>query len=254
MKPYDSFIFTHIPKCGGTSFREYIFEAGVHSGIETDRIYAPGLNGVGNDKNVPQLSEQELADLRHKGLRILACHAYFDVHRKYDLNMANPFYYVILREPVSRFISHYDFFYFKLGYEDYKGKSLNDLDDEALEHVIKSLCNVQIVYLTTPTRPSGPEVDEDALHRAMDILKNDYGCFGLLEYMDESLKILRAYAPSWLHFRDMFPHKNKNPGPHSKMEAPRASVLERIAYHNRYDIELYDYALSLFRESGARLV
>ena len=100
MQSYDTFVFNHIPKCGGTSFRELLNISAISSGIEPEKIYIPGFNGLEEEKNIDQLSIREKAVLRRKEKKIFACHSRFDVAKTYKLPFGNVFYFTILRDPV----------------------------------------------------------------------------------------------------------------------------------------------------------
>jgi len=247
---YDSFIFTHIPKCGGTSFREYIYQTGITNGISPEKMHIPGFGGLPNNKNIEQLTEEELEVFRSQRKRILACHARYNVHAAYYLNMYNPFYFVIFREPVRRFISHYNFFYRDLGYGDLKGVSLNEISAENLTSLLSNMSNLQLVYVLNLEKPIGRKADESWLEEAKKNLTIQYDAFGILENMEESIEWLKAKAPSWLSFPDMdFPIKNKGNGLQSS--SVEQHVIEMIQRHNYFDLKLYEFAVELLAERAA---
>ena len=88
-----SFIFSHIPKCGGTSFRTFLAKAAIKSGVPENEVYIPGENGLPNTKNLIALPENELEEVKSKKIRLLADHSFFGVHISKSLNIHNPFYY-----------------------------------------------------------------------------------------------------------------------------------------------------------------
>lgn len=241
-KQYRSFIFTHIPKCGGTSFREYINTAALASNIKKEAIYIPGFNGLAHDKNIGQLNEKELIELQKKKLRVIANHAEFGVEKTYKLKIKQPFIYTILREPVSRFISHYNFFYFKNGYKNCKGVSLNDLPDDQLHHLVNMLSNIQVKYLSNVKH-----IKIVGLENMTKIAKYNlmfcYDDFGILENMSEALNSLREKTSGWLELSHTFPEQNKN------KTKPKTEVSQRVVKliekYNRFDIELYNFAKEL---------
>lgn len=252
LQSYDSFIFTHIPRCGGTSFRKFIYRSALKSRIDPEKLYIPGYNNLDENKNIIGLPPEEIDVLKKRELKILACHAQSNVHLRYGLKLPNPFYYVLFREPISRCISHYSYFYFKKGYRDLTGMSsdltgmsLNDLETGELEKTIKNQSNLQVRYLANLGRASRSD-DDEALSKAIDILQNDYACFGILEHIDESIRILRSNAPAWLRWEPVFPRTNSS----DSTDKASAPVIEMIQHYNRYDIELYNYALTLFIERG----
>jgi hypothetical protein len=249
---YNSFIFTHIPKCGGTSFRKYIFEAAMRGGLKTEQLFIPGFGGVGNEKNLPQLNKNELYELRKSNLKIIANHAQFHAIFDYKIRMDQPFYYTIFREPISRILSHYNFFYFHLGYDDLKGVHLDKVEKDKLSKLMKNLANVQCNYLVG--------YDEHDLNRGMTPqerlqlakfnLKHEFACFGILERMEESLELLKDNPISWLPFDDNFPVQNRNTM--VKSYDISDEVKEMVTQYNQLDIDLYNYANNLFdsRQNG----
>lgn len=245
MRQYDSFIFTHIPKCGGTSFREFIYKAGLQNSIKASEMHAPGVGDIPNVQNITQLSEKELKRFRDRKVKVLADHSRFNIHALYYLNMYNPFYFTILREPVARFISHYNFFYKHLGYHDLMGVDLNDLPEAKLDELIKLMSNLQIIYCIWTAKPRGWEIDETGLAQAKFNLEKVYGCFGILEQANRSVEVLKNSAPKWLSINDKLPERNKNSAPKNEV-AP--AIIEKIKEKNYYDLKLYEFGLELFEQ------
>ena len=279
-KEYGSFIFTHIPKCGGTSFREYIYHTALDNGIEKSKIHVPGYGGLSNQKNISQLDKEELNHFRRSQKMVLAAHCKFGVHEEFKLNMADPFYYILLREPVGRFISHYNFFHRRLGYRNMKGIHLNDLDKDALQEMLERMANIQLTHLINGVnfvksrqpfliklagygkrcaravsfgklfvpKPVGIKADPAWLDEAERLLGEVYGAFGVLEKMEASLQLLRASAPSWLQFTDM-PFPEKNEGTKIGGDNPiREDIIEAIKHYNRFDIMLHEMASRMLDE------
>ena len=91
-KTYDSFIFTHIPKCGGTSFRKLINDSALASGIADEQLYIPGFNDLENDKNIDQLKGKEKESFMGSSYKVIAAHSKFNLHKEYNLTFSNPFY------------------------------------------------------------------------------------------------------------------------------------------------------------------
>ncbi len=245
---FDSFIFTHIPKCGGTSFRRFINKCALNSGINRSEIYIPGENKLPHSKNLTQLNELEAKQISSIKWKVIANHSHFHTHLEYKLNkIRNPFYYTILREPVSRFISHYNFFYYKLGYAECKGIRLNDLKEDKLILLLERLSNVETFYLSNIKLRKVFGYD-NVLKVAKYNLQYEYPCFGLLEYLDDSLKILKKKSPNWLLIEDKMPFKNKNKS--SRTEEVKEEVVKLIRTYNNLDISLYEFALNLFQKTS----
>jgi hypothetical protein len=199
---------------------------------------------MGNEKNVVQLSENELDDFRKKQVKILAGHCYFNVHRRFDLHMPNPFYYTILRDPVERFISHYNFFLYKQGRRNCKDIPLDKLDPAMRRKLVREFSNLQVVYLADCKFKSGDRVSQNELNNAKSHLEMNYGCFGILEQIEESINLLKSNLPDWLTFDASFPVTNRNAD--SRIPRPSQEVIDQIKEANLFDCEFYDFATSLF--------
>lgn len=239
---FDCFIYTHIPKCGGTSFRKFINDSALKSGINEREIYIPGFHKVDNNKNIPELSADELRDLQKRAVKVIANHAKFNVHEEFNLGVRNPFYFTILRDPIKRFISHYNFFYYQLGYDNCKGKTLDDLDQENRERIVNHLSNMQVQFIANVKHPRIVG-EANILRLAKSNLLLEYDCYGYIEEMEKSLEKLKQLAPEWLKFDSSFPSLNKS-GSHKVQLS--TETLDLISKANHLDIEFYNFAVSKF--------
>ena len=241
---YDGFIFTHIHKCAGTSFRSYINDAALRNGVPKEQIYIPGENGLGVRKNIDQLSENELVHFRSRNHKVIAMHAYYGIHKTENLNMRHPFYYTILRDPVRRYLSHYHFFNYTLGGNGCKGKLLDDLDPDFADALIEGNGNL-MCKLISNTPPQSKISPQAMLHGAKANLENAFHAFGIMERMETSLSVLKLKAPSWLRFDADFPKLNSSS---SQLASPSDRILSLIKKYNAQDIELYSWASELFND------
>lgn len=239
---YDSIIFTHIPKCGGTSFRQYFNASAISSGINKDQIYIPGFNGLKNESNFDQLNKEQLDALTRQKLLVIAAHCKYNVHREYSLSIQRPFYYTVLRDPVQRFISHYNYFYFSLGYRDLMGVTLNDLSDEQFNFIARLIGDLQVRYLANFKYPKILG-SENMLKLAKYNLEYEYGCFGLLDFAADSIELLRASGIPWIKFSSTdLPQRNIGKASYKISE----KVLSRIREANKLDVNLYKFANELW--------
>ena len=247
MSHYDTFVFNHIPKCGGTSFRSLLNESAHKSGIAAEKIYIPGFNKLAEDKNIDQLSIREKAVLRRKEKKIFACHSRFDVAKTYKLPFGNIFYFTILRDPVKRFISHYNFFYYKHGYMDCKGILLNELPEEKLVFLLEDLSNIHCKYLAAYRARDIYIVRwENVFRVAKHNLQYEYGAYGILEDMDVMLPGINKMLPDWLNLELTLPSSNTQKYKKKQVEI-NPSILDRIKEKNKLDLELYQFAKDYFK-------
>ena len=238
-----SFIYTHIPKCGGASFRKLIFETSRKCGIPEKSIWIPGCGSVHYSSNLAQLNEEELILLRDEQLLVLADHTKYQGHLQYNLKLESPFYFTILRDPLERFFSHYNFFYKTHGEQDCKGISLEDLPDEKLETITRQISNIQVKYLSN-FKDGGKLSIKEALKIATYNLLFEFGSFGILESIDQSLKLLNRKCPKWIQFESQIGLHNQNPQENNHSE----KLIKFVERHNQEDIQLYQIAKSAFKE------
>ena len=240
---YDCFIYTHIPKCGGSSLRRFLFESGKISGITNKTMHIPGEGNLGNRMNIPNLNEEVLSILKSRNLKIIADHSKYNVHHYFQLNnIKTPFYFTIFRDPIDRFISHYNFFYFKLNYGNLGGVHINDLNAIQLERICKSLGNLQVKFILGYNQQV---VNERTTQIAIERLVNNYNSFGILEKMDETLTLLNTVKPKWLTLSNVINKVNQNQKSRAQNKIS-LKVLKKVKEANIYDQILYDFGLTLF--------
>ena len=224
----------------------------MQGGINGNQIHSPGLNDLPNNKNINQLSNEELIKLRKKGLRILADHSMFGINQRAKLGLPKPFLYVLFREPIERIISHYNFFYYRLGYSGCKGIPIEELPNKKLEFILQDLSELQVRYLTGVEKNTGSNVTERTFQQAIYNLENFYACFGILERIEDSMKVLKEIAPSWIGLSQKFPVVNKNNS--KKGNQFPARIIEKLKGYNYLDFKLYDYVNKLFNLNYRNLV
>jgi len=239
-----SFIFTHIPKCGGSSFRSFIYEMALGSNIPKEALYIPGYGGVVGGKDLQTLTEEDRNAIWGRNpLKVLADHCKYQENHPFISKMPQPFYYTLLREPITRFISHYYYFYHKLGQDGYQGVPLEALSPRELEAILVKQRNVQCRYLSGVKKPDKLGWDH-ALASAKQNLDQTFAAFGILEQIEKSIELLNQQLPGWLTPKNDFPMLKKNP---MRQPVPPA-VLKQIRQHHTIDLALYDFAVELFEK------
>ena len=134
------FIFFHIPKCGGSSFREILFEYFLKIYKRRRKIYLSRLfeniNLVGDLNKI----NNHLIKYRLNNVKVILSHC--EVKDFPDLINDKVFKFTIIRNPIDRFISHYYFF------DIYKhGKNLLDHTDKFIRFYSKCYGNFMTNYL-----------------------------------------------------------------------------------------------------------
>lgn len=133
-------------------------------------------------------------------------------------------YITFLREPISRYISQYNY-----------QKEVMKIDWD-----IKEFLN-EMRFNNLMTKRIAGEYDLDKAKR---ILFEDFSFVGFCETFDESL-ILMAHALKLSRFCPYYKRRNVSSNVNYRNDCIRkGNMLERIRHNNRLDIELYDFAWS----------
>jgi len=243
--PFDSFVFTHIPKCGGTSLRRYIYKAAVNSDIPINSIHIPGEGDQHYATNLLQLDQNEFSKVTRNNIKILADHTKLDPQMHHKLGLKKPYIFTLFRNPFDRFISHYNFFFKKIGNAGFKNRNIEDLNDTELLSVVKKLSNIQTGYILG-LGPGLKTLDkiESRFHEIPSLLNNRLSSFGILEDMEKTLFILNKTAPNWITFHEEFPKANSNKYQHEFLNKSEAKKI--FNKYNAYDLCLYQLAKGLF--------
>ncbi|HEY2082259.1 MAG TPA: sulfotransferase family 2 domain-containing protein [Verrucomicrobiae bacterium] len=203
-------ICLHIPKTGGTSFN-FILEN--NFGIR---------NCHTNQTNRSTFTQADLNFARkcHLPLRSITGHNLVDPGQ---LQVANPFYVTILREPIARVISHYQ-------YSVQRGNNKKTFEETV--RVSENLENLQVKLIA-----GGRDLD-----KAKRFLER-CAFVGLTEKFDLSLRVLGGLSP-WkldLSYQKALVARD-NAVKNSLGRDER--MLELAREHNQLDIELYQFAVN----------
>jgi hypothetical protein len=229
-------LFLHIPKAGGSTLGEYIFNhcrdpEGADDGLVNSGVYfcpfgffkEPGLK-------VPDYAQEIV---RRADLRAVLGHFWYGLHHV----IGRPTRYVtLLRNPVERVISLY--YYLKL-----EGRM--SLEEFAITAPHKEVENDQ----TRRIAGVDPEVggcNEATLELAKNNLRRDFAVVGVVERLDETLSLLRE-AFGWT---DEIPcvARNVNSDRPSRASLP-SSALDAIRARNELDLELYEHVHRLMDQA-----
>ncbi len=240
---YTSFIFSHIPKCGGTSFREFLYNSAIDSNIDSNRIYIPGYNNVNVNKNLNQLSKYELRTFSKQSYQVVAMHVPYAIHLEADGFGSHPLYFSLFREPLERFLSHYYFFYYRQGADGCKGKHLIDLPRDRRSQMIKNLSNIYASYIMGEVK-SGIFYDIDLMDDIVTKLKQDNYHYGLLSNVDLAIADLSSHLPDWLSLRKDFPKVNAFNFHDTYRDRLTDDLIDEFNSCNALDIKIYEYVKS----------
>lgn len=249
-EPSPVLLYLHIPKAAGTTLGSLLFDqmrshdcpdAGIH-GFHSGVFYYPATFTKELDAASESLVRQALV---HDGLRAVLGHLRFGLHA----SLSRPYRYVtILREPVSRVRSLYEFQ--RLNERKY-GKLAGirlpedvDLARYVLEPPYAEVDNGMTRRISGLSPPVGGCTTE-MLSRAKTNLQEHFAVVGLTERFDESL-ILMSRLLGWAEVPIYYP-MNVNTRRHEEVNLDPA-ISEVVRSQNTLDVELYRFATDLFSQ------
>jgi hypothetical protein len=225
----EALIFLHIPKTGGSTVYKVLERQ--YSRVQTLKLESPQ---IARFKTLPATQRGEY--------RLIQGHLYFGLHRFIPRASS---YITFLRRPVERVLS---FYYYARSTPDhylYSQLATEGLDLKAAlaRELTPELCNEQ-TRLLAGDEWEDPQrvVTRAALELAKANLRTHFRVVGLLEEFDASLLLLRRAFEWDLPFYVKENVTKEKPDDTSLDAETRRSVEDA----NCLDLELYEYARSLF--------
>jgi galactose-3-O-sulfotransferase len=231
-----SIIYVHLPKCGGTTFNRII-----------EWEYPP-LQVFSVDPAFFRWSYQRLRRWpqdRLARIKVFKGHMPFGLHK----SLSQPATYItVLRDPIDRAISQY---YFPLTHRlQWRHRQVKNVTlEEYIERTPYK--NVQTKLLSGLDHGYdflAGECSASELELAKRNLSTQFSLIGLTERFDESLALAKVEFGWRIQQYADFNVTRHRP----KKDQISAAARELVTEHNRFDVELYRYALELFDEKIKR--
>ena len=163
------FCFFHIEKCAGSSIRNMLFDYFVQL---YDKKYILGVHD-----NVNLTTLEHLTELQERQCKVLLCHCNFNQEHITDSFSNTCFSITCVREPMSRWLSHYYYF-------EKPTRKFLELSDDEINHLLTFNNNNNCNLLKT--RLSG---DKNCLKTAITNLTS-INCILIFEQLSTDIKLL----------------------------------------------------------------
>ncbi|MBW4517311.1 MAG: sulfotransferase family protein [Timaviella obliquedivisa GSE-PSE-MK23-08B] len=226
--------FIHIPKTAGTTLTSLLNSKFHQSKICPAEVWS----------EIIEIPRQELAQYQ-----LFRGHFFYDIG---ELLPCKPVYITMLRHPIERVISGYEFMRRNvptrtealLNHHKAKTMSLMEYVSD-LEN--PSMSNSQTRHLSLSRYKDEPD---KWLTMAKQHL-TEFACFGLVERFQDSIALL-SYTFGW---NPLAEYSNLMIGSRKlKQDQLEPEILEMIASRNSLDLDLYKYAQELFADRHAQMV
>ncbi len=229
-------IFTHLGKTGGATLRRIVPHNFPRSRVMSLRNPSSAPNGFLS--TVPIEDFARLPEGDRERPRFIMAHMMFGLHESVPRQAT---YITLLRDPVSRVISGYKNALHTPGHRFHETVLENkmDLSDYLRSGLALEMDNSQTRAIAGDlTTPYGG-CSHDMLDMATRNIEEHYAVVGIAERLDETLTTF-GHVFGWRRLHYVLANVSPNKIPRSSIPV---ETIELIKQQNRFDIELYGYAV-----------
>ena len=237
--------FVRIPKCASTSFVEQL--RGWSKKGQFELFFHPSGAFDWDLRTIKKVASQ--VNAKQSNRFVYARHFYYTDFRMYGVEDYS--YLTIIRDPVSRFLSSFLYYHYSSKAHIQailNPKHKNETILECIEHQHEGCAHNWLTKYFCGHDRFCKLGNEQALKMAKENLLRDFTAVGILEEMDRSMTLFETLLPGYFKAvgGEKLPQTNKNE------QSMRLSSREEEAIHsaNKADIELYNFARTLFHRTS----
>jgi hypothetical protein len=236
-------VYHHVPKCGGTSVsralrKRYLLSQATILTIPANgaiKRLMPDASNAEQWNQTLKFREAMLLYLMHCDTRCIAAHVAFS-STAFEAFKSRYAFVTVLREPVSRYISH---FYHSLNRDDHSA-ICESLDTFAGSPRGQSFGARYVEYFR-----GSPSIDNLRTRASIDAAKENLRQFSAVGFMDQMPSFERQLRAT-LSVKVAIGHENKGRTAKGSSSSVPPDLRKRIEMDCAPDIEVYEYARTLF--------
>jgi hypothetical protein len=251
------YYFLHIPKTGGASLNHIL-----RQNFAASKMLS--LKGGNRKETVEYL--KNLSEKKRKKIKIVYgyMHFPFGIHKLINSKGENFKYFSIMRNPIQRVISHYE--YAKRSpahYLFHKIKNENISLYDYVNEICHEVSNGQAIQISGLFMNNFYEFDEnqyinefnetELYNKAVSNIEKHFCFFGIMEDFNKTIELMQKY----LKLRKLLCHykiRNTSKKNHNEFYKIPDKVMELIQNKNKVDIKLYNYCKKRFQNLYKKLI
>lgn len=225
-------LYIHVPKTAGTTMKMIL-----------EWLYPWHQIFWAKSADYVQAKTKKLTETQLENISIIAGHSPFGMHNYFPHGQYQ--YFTFLREPISRFISQYNFLRRSPGHRLYpyirdKGFGLKDFLDNG---VFRNF-NIQTHWLTGIDKAYFREGNQsqEVVNKAINNIERDFAFVGLNDHFDEGLILLKRLF-GWS--TPFYAKKNVTSSKDKTAEFDQ-ELIDQIKEANQMDLQVYEYCQQQF--------